>query len=190
MPTPHRQTGDGWLSLTGCTKLDMFDHDVKDRLRVRHYVRCMDVFIVLLPSKAELWDLLAEIRDFLAVRLRLSLYPKTGIFPASHGVDFAGYRHWPDYVLPRKRNVRKAARRFKGLSHVYARGALTSIRCARSWRPSPATWPIARAGAAPKAPSGGWCLSILRKRKRRMARQASRAQAVFFALDIRAELSI
>ena len=102
--------------------LDVLDHHIKDRLRIRHYARYMDDFVILHPSKAELWEILAEIRDFLAVRLKLSLNPKTGIFPAGHGVDFAGYRHWPGYVLPRKRNVRKAAKRFKGLSHVYAQG--------------------------------------------------------------------
>ena len=102
--------------------LDTLDHFVKDRLRVRHYVRYMDDFVILGPDKPGLWTLLAEIRDFLACGLRLSLNPKTGIFPASHGVDFAGYRHWTGRCLPRKRNVRRAARKFKGLSRVYARG--------------------------------------------------------------------
>ena len=102
--------------------LDQLDHFVKDRLRVRHYVRYMDDFVILGPGKAGLWELLAEVRDFLASELRLSLNPKTGVFPASHGVDFAGYRHWTTHCLPRKRNVRRAARKFAGLSRVYARG--------------------------------------------------------------------
>ena len=102
--------------------LDQLDHFVKDRLRVRHYVRYMDDFVILGPGKAGLWELLAEIRDFLASELRLSLNPKTSVFPASHGVDFAGYRHWTTHCLPRKRNVRRAARKFAGLSRVYARG--------------------------------------------------------------------
>ncbi|MBO4295345.1 MAG: alpha/beta hydrolase [Desulfovibrio sp.] len=102
--------------------LDVLDHHVKDKLGVKHYVRYMDDFVILSHGKAELWELLAEIRDFLAVRLRLSLNPKTGVYPASHGVDFAGYRHWPNHCLPRKRNIRKAAKRFQGLSRVYAQG--------------------------------------------------------------------
>lgn len=102
--------------------LDQLDHFIKDGLGVKHYIRYMDDFLVLHGSKAFLWELLAEMRDFLAVRLRLALNPKTGVYPASHGVDFAGYRHWPGYVLPRKRNVRRAAKRFRGLSRVYARG--------------------------------------------------------------------
>ena len=105
--------------------LDQLDHHVKDRLGVKHYVRYMDDFLILRPGKAELWELLAEIRDFLACELRLSLNPKTGIFPATHGVDFAGYRHWTTHCLPRKRNVRRASKKFQGLSRVYARGEVS-----------------------------------------------------------------
>lgn len=105
--------------------LDVLDHFAKDRLHIRHYVRYMDDFVILGPRKAELWELLAEIRDFLACELRLSLNPKTGVFPATHGVDFAGYRHWLTHTLPRKRNVRRAAQKFAGLSRVYARGEVS-----------------------------------------------------------------
>lgn len=105
--------------------LDQLDHFIKDELGVRHYVRYMDDFVVVHESKESLWVLLAQIRDFLATRLRLSLNPKTAVFPAGRGVDFAGYRHWATHALPRKRNVRRAARRFAGLSRVYARGRVS-----------------------------------------------------------------
>lgn len=102
--------------------LDQLDHYIKDTLGVRFYVRYMDDFIILHRDKAELWRLLAEIRDFLACELHLNLNRKTRIFPASQGVDFAGYRHWIDHTLPRRRNVARAKKRFKGLSRLYARG--------------------------------------------------------------------
>jgi len=105
--------------------LDVLDHYVKDELGVRHYVRYMDDFIILKQSKTELWSILDSIRDLLDSRLKLKLNGKTGVFPASHGVDFAGYRHWADFTLPRKRNVQRAKRRFKGLSRVYARGDIS-----------------------------------------------------------------
>lgn len=111
--------------------LDQLDHLVKDELGVRHYVRYMDDFVILHGEKAELWRLLAEIRDFLTSRLHLSLNQKTRIFPASHGVDFAGYRHWQDYKLPRKRNVARAKKRFAGLTRCYAAGRVKkdTVRC-------------------------------------------------------------
>ena len=91
----------------------------------------MDDFILLHGDKAELWRLLAEIRDFLACELHLTLNNKTRVFPASHGVDFAGYRHFSGYKLPRKRNVRRARKRFAGLSRCYADGRvdIDTVRC-------------------------------------------------------------
>lgn len=35
--------------------LDGFDHYVKERLRVRHYVRYMDDMLMLVPTKEEAW---------------------------------------------------------------------------------------------------------------------------------------
>jgi len=102
--------------------LDRLDHYVKDELGIRYYLRYMDDFVILGHDKAALWRLLAHIRDFLVSELRLTLNHKTRIFPASHGVDFAGYRHWATHRLPRKRNVRRAKRRFAGLSRCYADG--------------------------------------------------------------------
>lgn len=102
--------------------LDQLDHLVKDKLGIRYYVRYMDDFILLHHDKAELWRLRAEIEEFLTWELHLSLNHKTRVFPVSHGVDFAGYRHWSGYKLPRKRNVRRAKKRFAGLSRLYAAG--------------------------------------------------------------------
>lgn len=111
--------------------LDQLDHFIKDTLGVRYYVRYMDDFVLLHHDKAELWRLLAEIRDFLAYELHLTLNNKTRVFPASHGVDFAGYRHWASHKLPRKRNVRRARKRFAGLSRRYADGrvSIDTVRC-------------------------------------------------------------
>lgn len=111
--------------------LDQLDHFVKDNLGVKYYVRYMDDFVILGSDKQKLWQLLATIREFLDVRLHLALNVKTRVFPASQGVDFAGYRHWPAYKLPRKRNVRRAARRFAGLTRCYAAGKvdMAIVRC-------------------------------------------------------------
>ena len=105
--------------------LDQLDHYCKEALRLKYYVRYMDDFVVLGPEKTAIWRLLDEIRDFLAVEFHLSLNPKTRVFPASHGVDFAGYRHWTTHKLPRKRTLRRAARRFRGLSRLYAAGRVS-----------------------------------------------------------------
>lgn len=102
--------------------LDRLDHRVKDEWGIKHYVRYMDDFVILGGSKAELWNLLDNIEEFLACDLRLSLNPKTCIYPAVKGVDFAGYRTWATHVLPRKRNIKRARRQFRALARAYAAG--------------------------------------------------------------------
>ena len=105
--------------------LDAFDHFVKDELGVRFYLRYMDDFIILGPEKKELWRTLTHAAEFLANSLGLALNPKTGITPASHGVDFAGYRHWTDHNLPRKRNVKRMRIALQNIARKYARGLVT-----------------------------------------------------------------
>lgn len=102
--------------------LDRLDHYIKDNLGIKYYIRYMDDFIILGQSKQSLRNLLHEIETFLACELCLMLNPKTAISPASRGVDFCGYRTWATHILPRKRNVRRARKRFKWLAKAYAQG--------------------------------------------------------------------
>lgn len=93
--------------------LDPLDHFLKDDIGVRHYVRYMDDWVLIGPGKEWCRVLLAQIADFLDLQ-QLSVNPKTAIFPASHGIDFVGYRHWTDHTLPRK-----AFRAFPGLYRAW-----------------------------------------------------------------------
>jgi hypothetical protein len=102
--------------------MDRLDHKIKDDWGVKHYLRYMDDFVVLAGSKRQLWSLLSRIEEFLAIDLGLSLNPKTAIFPAASGIDFAGYRTWSTHILPRKRNIKRARKKFKHLSRLYAKG--------------------------------------------------------------------
>ena len=102
--------------------LDIFDHLAKDRLQVKMYLRYMDDFIVIAPEKELLWQYLHSMGIFLKEELLLNLNPKTGIYPASHGVDFCGYRTFEQKILPRQRNIRAARKRFKDLSYRYRWG--------------------------------------------------------------------
>ena len=112
--------------------LDQLDHLIKDEFGVKFYTRYMDDWIILAPDKKRLWSILDAIEDFLTSRLGLRLNPKTQIFPASHGVDFCGYRIWPTHILPRKRNVKRARRRLQKLSKFYAHKQITLERARAS----------------------------------------------------------
>lgn len=102
--------------------LNPLDHFVKETLHEKHYLRYMDDFLIVADTKEMLKEHLSAIRWFVEERLNLVLNPKTKIFPTSRGVDFAGYRTFHDYILPRKRNIKAAKIRFKNLSYLYKHG--------------------------------------------------------------------
>lgn len=104
--------------------LDALDHHVKDEMGEPFYVRYMDDWLFMGPDKAELKRKLDYLRDWLASDLGLRL-SKWSVYPASQGVDFAGYRTWATHIKPRKRNTRRARRRMKQLASGYRAGRVS-----------------------------------------------------------------
>lgn len=74
--------------------LDPLDRLIKERLRVKHYVRYMDDWILLHPDRAFLEHCLKEIRRMVEETLSLKLNPKTQIFAIGEGVEFLGWRFY------------------------------------------------------------------------------------------------
>lgn len=105
--------------------LDSLDHFVKEELRAKFYIRYMDDFIILAPEKDTLWSYFHDIKKFSETELRLNLNKKTRIFPSSRGINFCGYRTWWNHILPRRRNVSAARKRFMTLSWEYHHGLAT-----------------------------------------------------------------
>jgi len=105
--------------------LNELDQFVKHELHAKYYLRYMDDFVILNPSKAQLHQWRYAIAAFLDKRLHLSLNERTTIFPASHGIDFLGYRIWRTHRLLRKRNVRDMKRKLKHFERRYAEGQAT-----------------------------------------------------------------
>lgn len=101
--------------------LSRLDHAAKDQLGYRYYVRYMDDFIVLMPSKEAATEAMGLLEDRVH-SLGLSLNPKTAVHPAARGVDFCGYRMWATHMLPRKRNIKRARKQFKRLASKYGKG--------------------------------------------------------------------
>ena len=102
--------------------LNELDYHIKHQMRVKFYVRYMDDFVLLDGDKSRLHAYKAAISAFLQDRLRLQMNPKSDIYPADRGIDFVGYRIWPNYRLIRKSSLIRASRRFKRLSMEYAQG--------------------------------------------------------------------
>jgi retron-type reverse transcriptase len=101
--------------------LDPLDHFVKDRLRMRGYVRYVDDFLVFARDKRELADVRVRLERFL-VRLRLRLHPrKNTVFPVAEGIRFLGYRVFPTHRLVVKDNGRRFRRRVRKMQDQYAK---------------------------------------------------------------------
>lgn len=107
--------------------LNEVDMLVKHRLRIKGYVRYCDDFILFDDSKAVLRDAREVIRGYIGDRLGLT-YSRCDIAPVTQGVDFLGYRHFPNKILLRKSTARRVRRRLVRLPELYSKGAITLER--------------------------------------------------------------
>ncbi len=128
-----------WFGNLYLNELDMF---VKHKLHCKAYIRYCDDFLLFSNSKEQLKEWKMEINEFVENQLMLS-FSKSEIFPTSRGVDFLGYRHFPDgYLLVRKSTAKRIKRNIskvrtgiknKTINPVYARGAVESAYGWASW---------------------------------------------------------
>ena len=82
--------------------MNEFDQFIKHGLKVKHYIRYADDFVIFSHDKAWLEELLPKIADFLSERLKLEIHPdKVFIKTLASGVDFLGWVHFPDYRVLR-----------------------------------------------------------------------------------------
>ena len=93
--------------------LNELDHYIKDNLKVKYYLRYMDDFVILLPTKEECHIILNKIREFLKENLDLELNHKTRIYPSKFGCNFCGYVIHENYMLLRKRCIKKIKRKLR-----------------------------------------------------------------------------
>lgn len=104
--------------------LNDLDHFIKEKLRVKAYLRYVDDLILLDDDKAFLW----ACRDAIAAeleKLRLILHPaKINLFQTRLGVDVLGYRIFPRCRLFRNDNGYRFARKLKRFAAGYACGRL------------------------------------------------------------------
>lgn len=98
--------------------LNSLDHFIKEVLRQKYYLRYMDDMIILSSNKQELWELHSLIKDFLEYDLKLKLNKKTQVFNVKRGIDFLGYRQFPNRLILRKRVLQKNFRKFKKQSET------------------------------------------------------------------------
>ena len=123
------ETGIGIGSLTfqlfANVYLSELDHFIKERLRIKYYIRYMDDFIVLGPDKAELHKIRGEIEEYLWHRLRLKTNSKTQVFPISNGISFLGYRVWLTHRLLKSDTKKRIKKTMRGFMRLYKRSKIS-----------------------------------------------------------------
>jgi RNA-directed DNA polymerase len=81
-------------------ELDFF---VKNTLRIKHYVRYVDDFILLSKNKDQLFEWFFKILFFVKSELLLDLKKESKLLSLSNGIDFLGYIIRPHSIFVRKR---------------------------------------------------------------------------------------
>ena len=89
-----------------------FDMFIKQKLKVKYYIRYADDFIIISDKVEFLENLLLEIKFFLKDRLKLDLHKdKVFIKTYASGVDFLGWVHFPYHRQIRTTTKRKMIRK-------------------------------------------------------------------------------
>lgn len=116
--------------------LNTVDQHMAQTYGGKRYMRYVDDF-ALFAHDRETLDEARQHLSTLLTGLRLRLHPrKTSVLPVKEGVNFLGFRFYPERVRVRQENLRRARRRLRGLAVDFAHGAVgvTEVRNAvQSW---------------------------------------------------------
>ncbi len=103
--------------------LGELDHFVKERLRIKGYLRYMDDMLLFADDKPSLHRALAELKDFLDSRLRLRLKEENiQPTPVIAGIPFLGFRVFPAMIRLDQRTLRRFRHRFRCCEQEYLQG--------------------------------------------------------------------
>lgn len=128
--------------ITQLAVLDSLDHFIKERLKIKHYIRYMDDFILIHEDMEYLKQCRIEIDKFLSeLGLKLS-EKKTRIFPFSQGIKFLGFKFritdtGKIIKTLNKKNITKARRRLRKQKLLADKGTMTKAQCDecyQSWK--------------------------------------------------------
>lgn len=105
--------------------MNEFDQFMKHELKVKHYARYTDDFVIVSDSHDYLQSLLPSITAFLRVRLELELHPeKVSIRTLKSGIDFLGYVIRPHHRSVRTKTKRRMQRKFAEKVREYKAGEI------------------------------------------------------------------
>ncbi len=134
--------------------LGWLDRFVKERLRVRGYVRYMDDCALWGDTSRQLAERLAHVASFLQDELDLTLKPKPCINRTTHGMDFLGCRVFPNRTELNRRSRTRFRRKLHLLEEAHRTGLLDEQTLQAR---ATALVAFARRGASGRGNSAGGC---------------------------------
>lgn len=106
--------------------LNELDQYLKHKLKIKHYIRYVDDFVILHPNKTILIQYETQIKKNLCT-LKLELHPdKCKIIPLEKGLSFLGYRIFYKHKLIKQRNIRKIHKKLNQMLKLYKNKKITA----------------------------------------------------------------
>lgn len=92
--------------------MNIFDQYVKHRLKVYHYIRYADDFVLISHDRSWLLAQIPLMQDFLQVTLKLTMHPKKlELRTYTSGVDFLGWVNYPYHRILRTSTKKRMLQR-------------------------------------------------------------------------------
>lgn len=113
--------------------LNELDHFVKEKIKIKYYIRYMDDFVIFTKNKEEAKKYMQIIKEFLSNKLKLELNAKSKYYPSKFGCDFCGYIIYETHILLRKRFKRKTKRKIKKWNKLYNKNELNIHNIQLKW---------------------------------------------------------
>ncbi len=113
--------------------LNELDQFVRQKLRIRYYIRFADDFIILDSCKDDLYRYTGILAAFLRDRLKLRVHPEKIILRKfTQGIDFLGYIVLPHYILPRTKTKNRIFRKLKERIEDFKSGEISEYSLSQS----------------------------------------------------------
>lgn len=117
--------------------LSGMDHFIKEKLKVKYYIRYMDDFVLIDRDKEYLQYCKREIVKYLD-GLKLTLNKSSHIFPIKNGADFLGFHFYVTdsgkiIMKLRRASKERMRRKLKKYKVMYKNGEITKEQIDQSW---------------------------------------------------------
>ena len=134
--------GSQMVQIAGISVLNGLDHFIKEKLRVKYYIRYMDDFIIIHKDKQFIKYCKKQIAKYIS-NIGLSLHDgKTKIYKITDGIKFLGFKFTPTPTTKviksvLGQNVRNYKRKLKKMVNLTMQGKMTKEKvdeCFNSWK--------------------------------------------------------